>query len=375
MRTPADLRPGRAACVALFLAVALVSGCDSGVKRARVARVPVTVAPAVQRSMPYAIPANGTVEPIQTAAVGSQVGGVVMHIPFREGDEVREGQVLIELDPRPFHATLDQALGTLHRDLALADNAIHDRDRSKVLFEQGAIAQADWDQKQATAESAIATAHMDSAAVAQARLNLQYATIRAPIAGQSGRLNVHVGDLVKAATSDPLVTINQIHPVRVRFTVPENTVTDVMRYRDKSPRVIVQGEAPDTVDVVGRLVFVDNAVDPSSGTLMLKGEFQNRDGRLVPGQFVDVRLVLFEDPHATVVPAQSVTIGQQGPYVYVLNADSTVTPRPIAVSRTVDEYTIVSGGLRPGEVVVTDGQLRLAPGVKVVVRHATSNQS
>jgi multidrug efflux system membrane fusion protein len=148
-----------------------------------------------------------------------------------------------------------------------------------------------------------------------------------------------------------------------------------MRYRDKSPRVIVQGEAPDTVDVVGRLVFVDNAVDPSSGTLMLKGEFQNRDGRLVPGQFVDVRLVLFEDPHATVVPAQSVTIGQQGPYVYVLNADSTVTPRPIAESRPEDEYTIVSGGLRPGEVVVTDGQLRLAPGVKVVVRHATSNQS
>jgi multidrug efflux system membrane fusion protein len=298
-----------------------------------------------------------------------------MRIPFREGDEVQSGQVLIELDPRPFRATLDQALGTLRRDLAQADAALHDRDRSKVLFEQGAIAQADWDQKLAAAESAVATAHMDSAAVAQARLNLQYATIRAPIAGQSGRLNVHVGDLVKAATSDPLVTINQIHPVRVRFTVPENTVNDVMRYRDKGPKVIVQAEAPDTVEMVGKLVFVDNAVDQSSGTLMLKGEFPNRDGRLVPGQFVDVRLVLFQDPHATVVPAQSVTIGQQGPYVYVLNADSTVTARPITVSRTVDEFTIVSGGLRPGEVVVTDGQLRLAPGAKVVVRHAASNQS
>jgi multidrug efflux system membrane fusion protein len=186
---------------------------------------------------------------------------------------------------------------------------------------------------------------------------------------------VHEGDYIRAATSEPLVTINQIHPVRVRFTVPETDVPMVQQYRNRSPRVIVTPSSVDSVDLTGALVFVDNAVDPTSGTLMLKGEFKNLDERLVPGQFVKVRLVLYEDPNATVVPAPAVTAGQEGSFVYVLNPDSTVTPRPVDVARTVDELAIVQRGLQPGEVVVTDGQLRLSPGAKVLIRDERANRA
>ena len=178
----------------------------------------------------------------------------------------------------------------------------------------------------------------------------------------------HEGDYVKSATTDPLITINQQSPVRVRFTVPVSEVPLVQRYRGAGTRVIVTLPAPDTVSREGPLAFVDNAVDPASGTLLLKGELQNRDGLLVPGQFVDVRLVLYTEPKATVVPAPAVATGQAGTFVYVLNPDSTVTARPVQVSRTVDEMAVLAGGLEPGETVVTDGQFRLSPGARVMVR-------
>jgi multidrug efflux system membrane fusion protein len=200
-----------------------------------------------------------------------------------------------------------------------------------------------------------------------AALDLEYATIRAPIAGRTGRLSVNVGDYVKAATSDPLVTVIQPNPIRVRFTIPERDVPALQRYLHERPRVqIVSGGVP----IEGALTFVDNAVDQVSGTLLLKGEFPNPDGHLVPGQFVDVRLVLYVAPSAIVVPSLAVSTGQQGSYVYVVNPDSTVSPRPVEVERTVDELTIVSSGLKSGESVVTDGQLRLSPGAKVVIKKA-----
>ncbi len=318
--------------------------------------------------MPFALLSTGTVEPVRTAAVGSQVGGVVTRVAFNEGDVVSEGQLLIQLDPRPFRAALDQALGTLAKDRAQAENARLDAERSRAMFQQNLLSQAEWDQKRAAAEALAATAQADSGAAATAALNLQYASIRAPIAGRTGRLMIHAGDYVKSATAEPLVTINQTSPVRVRFTVPESAVPLVQRYRDRNPRVLVRTSAGDSL--AGDLAFVDNAVDASSGTLLLKGEFPNRDGRLIPGQFVDVRLVLYEQPRATVVPAPAVTTGQQGPYVYVLNADSTVTPRPVTVERTVDEIAVITSGLKPGETVVTDGQMRLAPGSRVQVRRS-----
>ena len=368
-RPPSAATPGAASPTILLLVAAfgLLGGCGAQ-PRPRAARVAVTVAIAAQREMPFALRSTGTIEPLQTAAVGSQVGGIITRVAFREGQEVQQGQALFELDHRPFRAALAQARAELARSREQAEVARLDADRGRALIAQGALSQADWDQKRSAAETAEANLLADSAAVETAGLNLEYASIRAPISGRTGRLMAHEGDYVKSATTDPLVTINQQNPVRVRFTVPVSDVPLVQRYRGAGTRVIVTLPAPDTVSREGPLAFVDNAVDPASGTLLLKGELQNRDGLLVPGQFVDVRLVLYTEPRATVVPAPAVATGQGGTFVYVLNPDSTVTPRPVQVSRTVDEMAVLAGGLEPGETVVTDGQFRLSPGARVVVR-------
>jgi multidrug efflux system membrane fusion protein len=369
--------PRRArACFLLGLSLCISTVSFTGCAKKRVqraSRVAVTLAHVEERDMPFMLSASGSVEALRTAAVGSQVGGTVTRVAFREGDIVRAGQVLIQLDSRPFREVLDQALATLARDRAGAETARNEMQRSKALYEQSILSQSEWDQKRSDAEAAAATVRADSAAVNTARLNLEYAAISAPIAGRSGRLMVHVGDYVKASTSDPLVTIIQPHPIRVTFKIPERDVPLVQRYRRLNPVISVQpdsGRAP----IVGKLAFIDNAVDPQSGTLLLKGEFPNRDGRLVPGQFVDVRMVLYVEPRALVVPTQAVSSGQQGQYVYVLNPDSTVSTRPVEVDRTVDQLTIVTRGLTKGEPVVTDGQMRLSPGAKVLVRHATGGR-
>jgi multidrug efflux system membrane fusion protein len=360
-----------AGAAALALLALLAAGCG-GKKGMRAPRVPVTVATVQQRAIPLQIIATGTVEPVQTADVGSQVGGVVTRILFQEGHDVRAGQPLIQLDPRAFRAALEQALGVLGRDRAQWENARLEVERAQTLLDQNVISSSDYDQKRAAADAARAAVSADSGTVANARLNLQYSTIRAPISGRTGDLKVHVGDLVKAATSEPLVTINQLRPIYVRFAVPERELPQILRYRNANPRVVVR--APDdTAAVTGRLAFVDNAVDPASGTLLLKGEFANQDGGLWPGEFVEARLVLTVEPHAIVVPAPAVATGQQGTYVYVLNADSTATPRPVAVARMAEDVAVVARGLKPGEVVVTDGQFRLSPGARVLVRKGAPN--
>jgi multidrug efflux system membrane fusion protein len=355
--------------VALGFSTFLASGC--GTRRAqRQARVAVTVARVERHAMPVQIVTSGTIEPVQTANVGSQVGGVVQRIAIAEGQAVSAGQLLIELDPRPFRAALEQALGQLSKDQAQWVAARLNAERSEKLLAQNLVAPADHDQAQASAESYRAAVRADSASVTNARLNLDFAGIRAPIAGRTGRLNVHVGDLVKAGTSDPLVTINEVSPIRVSFTVPQDQIPLIQRYREARPRVFVRPSGGDSLEIEGRLAFVDNAVDPATGTLLLKGEIANRDGALWPGEFVQLRLVLTMEPDAIVVPAPAVTIGQQGAYVYVLNPDSTATARPVTVKRTDDVTAVVASGLKPGETVVTDGQFRLAPGAKVLVRKA-----
>ena len=376
-RSMPDSSSATRALLSLLLPLALLSGCSdsaSAPKRGRAgARVPVTVAAAQQRSVPLIIAATGTVEPMQIANVGSQVGGVVTQIRFREGADVSQGQVLIQLDARPFKTAYDQAQAALARDRAQAENARLDAERSKKLVEQNVISAAEWDQKRAASEAAAAVVSGDQAAANNARLNLQYASIRAPISGRTGKLQVHVGDLVKAASSDPLVTVNQIHPVRVAFTVPESAVPQIQRYRAGKPKVLAR-TGSDSTDVEGTLAFVDNGVDPSTGTLLLKGEFANQDGRLWPGQFVEVKLVLTVQHDVVTVPAPAVVNGQQGTYVYVLNADSTTSSRPVTVARTDDVMAVIASGLKPGETVITDGQFRIGPGAKVVVREAVGGQ-
>ena len=355
--------------LAFALAIVSFAGCTAK-PRMRSPRVPVAVAKVTVRPVPLVIAATGTVEAAQNADVGSQVGGVVTRVAFAEGQEVKAGQVLFELAPRPFRNAVEAAQAALQRDRAQAETARKEADRAKQLFDQNVLSQAEWDQKRAASESAIATVKSDEAAVANARLNLQYATIRAPVSGQTGRLMVHVGDLVKAATSEPLVKVVQTHPVRVRFPVSVNDVPLVQRFRRGDPRVEVTIPGGDSVPITGRLVFVDNAVDESSGTLLLKGEFANTDGALVPGQFVDVRLVLEQEHDRLVVPTAAVSRGQEGAFVYVVQPDSTVQTQPVTVERTLDELAVLTSGVEAGQSVITDGQLRLSPGSRVIIREA-----
>jgi multidrug efflux system membrane fusion protein len=356
--------------VVLALVVTLLLAGCSAKPKPRSGRVPVKTAVAVEMEMPYQLTSVGTVEAIQSANVMTQITGVITHVTFHEGDFVRAGQVLFRLDSRPFQAAYDQAAAVLERDRARYETARADAQRSQKLYEESVLSQAEWDQKRTEAQALAATVRADEASVRTARLNLDYATVRAPISGQSGRLLAREGDLVRAGGDQTLVTIIQPRPIRVRFTVPDRDVALVQRYRGEGPRVLVQPAGGVSAPSEGKLVFVDQSVDASTGTLLLKGEFANADDRLVPGQFVDVRLVLFVAPRALVIPAAAVSTGQEGPYVYLVRPDSTVVPRPVAIERTQDDAAIVASGLAAGDRVVTDGQLRLSPGAKVQLRSA-----
>src|SRR5438445_8708384 len=357
------------ATLCLFLSVACSRKGAGGP-----ARVPVTVARAEQRAIPFEIIATGTVEPRQRVSVQSQVTGVLTQVAFREGDDVAAGQVLFQIDARPFQAALDQARAMLARDQAQAQSAVLDAQRYAELVKQDYVTKSDYEAKRAAAEALQAVVRADSAAVASAALNLDWATIRAPIAGRTGRLLVHEGNLVRANANatDPLVVIHQIHPILVRFAVPEAHLADIQRYRKNRLPVLVSPSKTDTVFAEGTLTFVDNSVDTTTGTVLLKAEFTNRDNALWPGEFLNTRLQLYIEDKALVVPSQAVMSGQQGSYLFVLNQDGTARSQPVTVERTAGAYAVLAqgadGGVRPGDEVVTDGQLRLVAGAPVEVK-------
>ena len=353
--------------VVAALALSLALGCSRKGAGAP-SRAPVTVARAEQRPVPYEIGATGTAEPRRTASVQSQVSGILTHVAFREGDEVAPGQLLFQVDPRPFQATLEQAKAMLARDHAQAQSAVADAERYAELVKQDYVTKSDYDAKRAAAEALQAAVRADSAAVASAQLNLEWAAIRAPIAGRTGRLLVREGNLVRANAADPLVVINQIRPILVRFAVPQKHLGDIQRYRQHQLPVFASPSQADTVFSEGVLTFVDNSVDTSTGTVLLKGEFPNRDNSLWPGEFLSVRLQLYIDDKALVVPAQAVMTGQQGTYVFVLNQDGTARSQPVTVERPAGAYAVIAQGVRPGEEVVTDGQVRLVNGAAVEVK-------
>lgn len=363
-----SLRDTMARSIFVLLACLAAAGCGKR-EAPRLPRVSVTVATAEQRDMPISLRATGTVESIQSASVGSQVGGMVTRIAFREGDDVRAGQALIELDARPFRASLQQATAQLARDRAQANAARVEAERSALLFRQQALSQSEWDARRATADALAATVQADSANVARARLDLEFSTIRSPVTGRTGDVKVHVGDYVKAATSEPLVVVNQVRPILVRFAVPQEDAAGLLRRPGQALRVFARLAPGDSTERSGRLVFVDNLVDPANGTVLLKAEFPNADGRLWPGAYVEARLELSMKRGAIVIPAPALNTGQKGTYVYVMNADSTAAVRAVQVVRSDDEFAVIGSGLARGETVITDGQFRLAPGGRVVVRN------
>ncbi len=332
--------------------------------------VPVTVAPVTQRSVPYEISAIGSVTPIQTVAVRSQVSGTLLRVGFQEGDEVQKGQLLFEIDPRPFQAALDQARALLAKDHAQLLNARQEVTRYQQLVQNDLATQEQFDQFKANADAAEAAVTADSAAVQTARLNLEYTTIRAAIAGRTGNLLIREGNLVQANGGSPLVIINQLRPIAVSFSVPEQYLDDIRRFSSAHTlRVRVQPGQDSTETMTGDLTFINNQVDTATGTILLKATFANTDHTLWPGQVaVAVHLVLNVEKDVLTIPAQAVLTGQSGTYVYVLNNDQTARTQDVSVGRAADDYVVIEKGLTAGQKVVTDGQLRLVPGARVEIK-------
>jgi membrane fusion protein, multidrug efflux system len=410
------IHPSSRRLLAAALAIlSLAAGCSKKQEQRGRPAVPVLVARVKKAAVPYTIEANGVVIPYQASTVASQVEGIIRRVAFQEGQDVAKGQVLFEIDARPYQAQYQVAVANLARSRATADNAQREAQRYASLAQQDYVTHEQADQQRANAASSAATVAADQAAVAAAKFNLDNTTIRAPISGRTGALLVREGNLVHASGSTPLVVINQISPILVRFAIPSTQLPLLQRYGtvgglvvsatpnsggepaiDPSTSAIglsvgggdpAQGTAaaaggppsaarpaPPTASLVplaqaehGSLSFIDNAVDTTTGTVLLKASFPNPNKRLWVGEFVSTRLELFVEQNALVVPSSAIVTGQQGTYVYVVTDSMTAQQRPVRVERTAGDLSVIASGLRDGEQVVTDGQARLTPNAKVVL--------
>jgi membrane fusion protein, multidrug efflux system len=444
------------------IALLLVAGACGTKKDARSKPpVPVVVAHVRKMDVPYTVEANGVVVPLQSSAVGSQVEGVVQRVAFVEGADVRQGQVLFEIDPRPYRAAYNQAAANLLRDKANAENAQRESERYASLVAQDYVTKEQADQQRANAAAANATVAATEAAVATAKFNLDNTVIRAPIGGRTGAVLVKAGNLVHANGATPLVVINQVKPILVRFAIPSTQLPLLQRYGTNTALEVLAtpnagtGQMADSTPVLGlnigggdpgqstqqggppgsggnvaggggggngggrggrngggrggqpggagasspggqgaprgapssassqlislvqqehgTLSFIDNAVDTTTGTVLLKATFPNPDNRLWSGEFVSTELRLFVEQNALVVPSSAVVIGQQGAYVYVISDSSTSVQRPVVVERTAGSLAVIASGLRGSEQVVTDGQSRLTPNSKVTITTPAGN--
>ena len=334
---------------------------------------PVVVASAVQRDIPVQVLAIGNVEAYQTVQVRSQVSGQIDGVHFKEGDEVRKGQLLFTLDKRPFQATLEQAKGNLQRDEAQAANSAAEAKRYDELEKEGVISRETADQMRTQARANASAVYADKAAVDAAQVQLQYTDIASPMDARAGALQINLGNLVKANDTPFLVQLNQIAPIYVTFSVPETRLDEIRRrYSSGRLKVLAYPKGQTTKPAEGYLSFIDNGVDTQTATVKLKGTFVNQDRRLWPGEFVDVVMELALQKNAVVVPSRAIQSGQQGEYVYVVREDNTAEARPISTSITYQDLTQVSQGLKAGERVVVDGQLRVVPNSKVVVQNTVS---
>ena len=348
-----------------FAAVELIRGTRAAPQKAAPA-VPVSVGTVVRKAVPVNLTAVGNVEPYTSVAVKARVDGQILSVAFKEGDEVKKDALLFEIDPRPFQVALQQAQANLKKDKALLDHAIEQEVRYKDLLEKKFISPDAYDQVRTNRDAAAATVAADEAAIQSAKLSLDYCTIRSPVTGYAGRILIQQGNLVKANDTNPLVTINQVVPVYVAFSVPEQNIGDIRKYQaagDLHVRV-VPGESTHPT-IAGKLASLDNSADPATGTIRLRAEFANQDKALWPGQFVNVVLTLHEQPDAIVTPSTALQNGPNGQYVFIVKPDATVELRDVKVARSEGDDTVVASGLEPGDKVVVAGQLRLAPGVRI----------
>lgn len=364
-------RPLAVVALAVSAGALLAVGCG-GTQQARVGppAVPVTVGKVVEKTMPVSFRAIGHVEPIETVSVKARIGGELQKIGFQEGDVVSAGQTLFIIDPRPYEAAVRQAEAQLARDQALLKKADDDTVRYAGLVKQDYVTKEDYDQITATAASLAASVAADQANLENARLNLEYCTITAPVGGRTGNLNVKLGNLIKADDSTAMVTINRTTPIYVSFPVSSQFLPGVLAHRADGIKVQATVPQDGSKPEEGTLTFIDNTVDTSTATILLKGTFPNQDEGLWPGQFVDVTVTLTEEPNRVVCPSSAVQTAQQGQYVFVVKDDNTVEERPVKVARMDESNAVIASGLSAGETVVTDGQLRLVSGSKVELKEA-----
>ena len=362
-----------------MLAVAaamLVNGCSGGANNGAVgAGAPVLVAQAVETNVPVQIdpPPVGHVMPYSTVTIRSQIGGVISQVHFQQGQEVKTGDLLFTIDPRPSQAALEAARAALVRDQAQLENARIQFNREQKLFEQKLVSQDEFDTSRAGFDALTGTVAADQAGVTNAMLNLDYCQIRAPIDGVAGSLQFYQGNVVKSP-DDTLLTINQIHPIYVAFAVPEQYLPQIQK--EMSSRTLQVRVAFANMNVPppqGELTFVNNTVDEATGTIQLKATFPNENNALWPGQFVQVVLTLSELTNAVVVPTQAMQTGQNGEFIYVVKPDQTIEKRTVTAGITYQGETVVTRGLEAGETVVTDGQSRLESGTKVSIKSALSS--
>ncbi len=357
----------------LLNALLFLSGCGNKeqlVTKDRPA-APVVVAGVELRNIPVQIKAIGNVEAYQTVQIRSQVSGQIQKIFFKEGEDVRQGQLLFQLDKRPFQADLDKAVGQLKRDQAQEEHSRVQSERYSDLEKDGIVSHEQADQMRMQAKADASAVEADKAAVEAARVQLQYTDIVAPINARAGNLMINLGNLVKANDTPYLVQLNQVTPIYVTFSVPEANLDRVRRHFSSGQlKVLAYPKGQSDNPTEGRLTFIDNGVDTTTAMFKLKGTYQNKDRRLWPGQFVDVALELSMQKDAVVVPTRAIQSGQQGEYVYVVRTDSTAEARPVKTEGAYQSLTLISEGLKVGEQVIVNGQLRVAPNAKVIVQAA-----
>ena len=355
-----------AVCAVSILATA---GCAEKVEKPK-GRPPALVVTAVasQQDLPLQLRAIGSMEASESVAVRTQISGELIKVAFREGQDVQKGALLFQLDPRNYQAALRKAEAALARDRAILANARKDYERYSQLVKDGIVTQEQAEGYRTRAESAAADVASDQAALDSAREQLAYCTIYSPISGRLGVLSVNRGNVVKA-NDTVLVTINKFAPIYAVFTIPEKELSDVKRYMSAG-KVAVQAEVPGSggISEKGVITFLDNSVDQTTGTIRLKAAFENSKKQLWPGQFVNLSITLATRKNAVVVPSQAVQTGQKGQFVFVVKPDATAEIRPVVAGTVLKGLTAIENGIRPGEQVVVDGQMRVVPGGKVEIK-------
>lgn len=364
----------RVVLVIAWAALVILGGCDK-FNRAPAATTgsapppaPVMVGVAQARDVPVELRPIASVEPFATVTVRSRVSGQMQKIHVTPGQDIKAGDLLFEIDPRPFEIALHEAEARLDRDIALAKNAQVDADRMAGLRKNNVATQEEADKMQFAAEAAKATVRADEAAIEHEKLQIDYSKIHSPVNGRAGSYLADVGNVIKEDDTDLLI-INQIQPIYVSFALPEQDLARVKQHMQPTAPMVDVIIPPDTAArETGQLSFIDNKVDSTTGTIRMRATFANEDRRLWPGQFVQATLKLTIEKDATVVPTRAVQTGQQGKFVFVVRDDLTAELRPVTIRREIGDDSVIDSGLAPGERVVLDGHLRVVPGAKVSIK-------